>query len=186
MESLIKNRAVVTTSAVSVVGAIFLWHLASLNSNPQLLPSPARVVGGAGDLIESGLLWRSILVSLRRVFTGWLLGSAIAIPLGLLAGISKYARAAIDPFIHFFRFVPALALTSLFILWFGIGEPSKINLIAYAVAFVVLVSTASGASSINPDKILGARTLGATRFDLFFRVFLPAPVRDRSDRWRRS
>jgi NitT/TauT family transport system permease protein len=126
------------------------------------------------ELAESGLLWESILISLQRVFKGWLLGSAIAIPLGLLAGTSMLARGALDPFIHFFRFVPALALTSLFILWFGIGESSKVNLIAYAVTFLVLVTTAAGASSINPDKILGGRTLGANRFDLFFRIILPA------------
>ena len=65
----------------------------------------------------------------------------------LLCVFAAPARAAVDPFIHFFRFIPALALTSLFILWFGIGEASKVNLVVYAVMFIVLVSTASGAAS---------------------------------------
>lgn len=174
MGNMIAKRKVGIASIIAIIVAVLIWQLASMRYNPQLLPSPAKVVTGAIELAQSGLLWKSIVISLTRVFKGWLLGSAIAIPLGLLAGTSLLARGVLDPFIHFFRFVPALALTSLFILWFGIGEASKVSLIAYAVAFLVLVTTASGASSINPDKLLGARTLGANRFDLFFRIILPA------------
>jgi len=168
------KRSALITSSAAVVVVVAIWQLASAKYDPQLLPSPGKVVGGTRDLIRSGLLWSSIVISVERVIKGWLLGSIIAIPLGLLAGTSKFARAALDPFVQFFRFVPALALTSLFILWFGIGEASKVYLIAYAVGFVVLLTTASGASSINPDKILGAQTLGASPFDLFFRIILPA------------
>lgn len=174
MGNLIPARRVMVVSGIAVTATVILWQYLSTKYNPQLLPGPSKVVAGTGELAGSGLLWESIAISLRRVLQGWLLGAVIAIPLGLLAGLSQVARAALDPFIHFFRFVPALALTSLFILWFGIGEASKVNLIAYAVAFVVLVSTASGASSVNQDKIYGARTLGANRIDLFFKVALPA------------
>lgn len=160
-------------SAAAVAAVLLGWSIWSAGYDPLLLPSPGKVVGAAGELWRGDRLQADIWISLQRVFRGWVIGSVIAVPVGLLAGISKYARAAVDPFIHFFRFVPAIALTSLFILWFGIGEASKVNLIVYAVTFVVLVSTAAGASSVNPDKILGARTLGANRFDLFFRVILP-------------
>lgn len=174
MGGFIAKQAMLGASVVAVLVVLAVWKAASLDLNPQLLPGPDKVLSGALELAESGRLWDSILISLQRVFAGWLLGAGIAIPLGLLAGTSRLARAALDPFIHFFRFVPALALTSLFMLWFGIGEASKVNLVAYAVAFVVLVVTASGASSINPDKLLGAETLGANRFDLFWRIVLPA------------
>lgn len=160
-------------SAAAVAAVLAGWSIWSAGYDPLLLPSPGKVAGAAGELWGDDRLQDDIWISLQRVFRGWVIGSVIAIPVGLLAGISKYARAAVDPFIHFFRFVPAIALTSLFILWFGIGEASKVNLIVYAVTFVVLVSTAAGASSVNPDKILGARTLGANRFDIFFRVILP-------------
>ncbi len=160
-------------SAAAVAAVLAGWSIWSAGYDPLLLPSPGKVAGAAGELWGDDRLQDDIWISLQRVFRGWVIGSVIAIPVGLLAGISKYARAAVDPFIHFFRFVPAIALTSLFILWFGIGEASKVNLIVYAVTFVVLVSTAAGASSVNPDKILGARTLGANRLDIFFRVILP-------------
>lgn len=161
--------------SVAAVGAVVaIWHLVSVDMDPLLLPTPAMVVGAAGELWEQGRLQNDILISMQRVYGGWIIGSVIAVPIGLLAGTSKYARAAVDPFIHFFRFIPALALTSLFILWFGIGEAAKVNLVVYAVMFIVLVSTASGAASVSQDKLLGAQTMGANRFDLFFRITLPA------------
>ena len=168
------RRGQLLISALAVAITIVAWQIGSWNYNPQLLPAPGKVVQGANELSDSGLLWDSIAISLQRVFTGWLLGCGIAIPLGLLAGVSRYARSALDPFIHFFRFIPALALTSLFILWFGIDEPSKVNLVAYAALFEVLILTATGASSVNPDKVNSAQMLGAGRRDIFFRVALPA------------
>lgn len=168
------RRGAMLISTIAVGITVAAWQIGSLNYNPQLLPGPAKVAQGTGELSGSGLLWDSIAISLERVFKGWLLGSGIAIPLGLLAGVSRYARAALDPFIHFFRFVPALALTSLFILWFGIGETSKVNLVGYAALFVVLITTATGASGVHPDKVNSAQTLGANRRDVFFRVALPA------------
>lgn len=168
------RRGAILISTLVVGITIGIWQVGSWNYNPQLLPGPAKVATGTAELSDSGLLWDSIAISLERVFKGWLLGSGIAIPLGLLAGVSRFARAALDPFIHFFRFVPALALTSLFILWFGIGETSKVNLVGYAALFVVLITTATGASSVHPDKVNSAQTLGANRRDVFLKVALPA------------
>ena len=173
MGRLVAARRTALVSAAAVVAVLMGWRLWSTGYDPLLLPTPEKVVGAAGELWSANRLQDDIWISLQRVYRGWIVGSVIAVPIGLLAGVSKYARAAVDPFIHFFRFVPAIALTSLFILWFGICVASKVNLIVYAVTFVVLVSTAAGASSVNPDKILGARTLGANGFDLFFRIILP-------------
>ena len=172
MASLNKYGSLTVSIAAIVIG-IALWGFGSLHYDPLLLPSPLAVASAAVELWQAGSLQSAIAVSLQRVLQGWLLGSLVAIPVGLLAGVSKLARAALDPFIQFFRFVPALALTSLFILWLGVGEISKVMLIAYATAFTVVVSTAGGASSIHPDKIRGARTMGAGNLTLFFRVLLP-------------
>jgi len=171
--TLTSRHKTVAVSVAAVGVTVLAWQLRSSGYDPLLLPTPGKVVGAARELWEDDRLQSDIWISLQRVYKGWIIGSVIAVPVGLLAGTSKYVRAAVDPFIHFFRFIPAIALTSLFILWFGIGEASKVNLVIYAVVFVVLVSTAAGASSVNPDKILGARTLGASNIDLFFRVILP-------------
>lgn len=165
-----------TVSVAAVLGFLLVWHLVALRSTTGLIPSPIQVGEAFVELATSGRLANDIQISLQRVLLGWLLGSALAIPLGIWAGTSKIARAILDPFIHFFRFVPALALVSLFILWFGIGEWSKINLVVYAATFVVLVTTATGAAGVNPDKLHAARSLGADRRDLFLRVTLPATI----------
>ncbi len=163
-------------SLATALGAVGLWHLGSRNADPVLLPTPAAVWDATWELASSGELWDAVGTSVRRVMIGWVIGCALAIPLGVLAGASKSLRAVIDPFIHFFRFVPALALVSLFLLWFGIGESSKTNLIAYASAFVVVVTTASGASSVPTDKIDAARCFGASRAQVLRDVVIPSSV----------
>jgi len=163
---------------ITVVVFVLAWQVGSSGTDAKLFPPPTEVVGTFVDLLANGTLFSAIAASLQRVLLGWILGSAIAIPLGILAGTSKMARSVLDPFIHFFRFVPALALVSLFILWFGVGEASKVNLVAYAVAFIVMVTTAAGAAAIPEDKLHAARCLGANRSQLLLRVVIPATVPD--------
>lgn len=164
-------------SIVGPVTAIVLWHLASGTLvDPFLLPPPTAVASGMLELLADGTLQESTAISLFRILAGWLVGSAIAIPIGLLVGTSSIARQVIDPFIHFFRFVPAIALITLFIMWLGVREESKVGLIAYATAFIVLVNTASGVGAIPSDKLDAARCLGASRLQVFLHVITPASV----------
>ncbi|WP_344618544.1 ABC transporter permease [Dactylosporangium salmoneum] len=147
-----------------------------MRADPTLLPTPAQTLRATGELWDDGTLWSAVGVSIRRILLGWLLGCAIALPLGVIAGISPYGRAVIDPFVHFFRFIPAIALTSLFILWFGIGEVSKVYLVAYAAGFTVVVNTAAGVGAVPPDKISAARCVGASRLATVLTVSIPASV----------
>ncbi len=164
-------------SALSVAVFIILWQAASTwLVDPMFLPTPVAVFNGATQMLSEGVLTQSVLVSMTRILSGWLIGSALAIPIGLAVGVSPVARHLVDPFIHFFRFVPAIALVTLFIIWFGVGEMSKIILIAYATAFIVMVNTASGVSAIAQDKLNAARCLGANRSQVFFRVMMPASL----------
>jgi len=164
-------------SAGSALAFLAVWQLAStLLVDPFFLPPPTEVLKGGIELASEGTLHSSVLISMMRILSGWLLGSAVAIPIGLLVGTSVVARAIVDPFIHFFRFVPAIALVTLFIVWFGVGEESKILLIAYATAFIVMVNTASGVVAIPQEKIDAARCLGAGRGQVFVHVIVPASV----------
>jgi NitT/TauT family transport system permease protein len=159
------------------IAAILLWQLASGTViDPFLLPAPTTVAAGLGELAANGTLQESVAISLFRILSGWLVGSALAIPIGLLVGTSLTARQVIDPFVHFFRFVPAIALITLFIMWLGVREESKVGLIAYATGFIVLVNTASGVGAIPPDKVDAARCLGAGRWQVFAHVIAPASV----------
>lgn len=164
-------------SLASVVVFITIWQLGAMWLNdPLFLPPPLDVITGAAELWNEGTLGSSMLVSMMRILSGWLLGSVVAIPLGLWVGTSKAARAIVDPFIHFFRFVPAIALVTLFIVWFGVGEMSKILLIAYATTFIVMVNTATGVGSIPQEKIDAALCLGASRRQAFTQIAIPASI----------
>ncbi|QPM90870.1 ABC transporter permease [Pseudooceanicola algae] len=166
-----------TLSAISVAVVLVLWQIASTwLVDDTFLPSPLAVLSASWTLLLNGTLITSVLVSMMRILAGWIIGSAVAIPVGLVVGSSRVMRAVVDPFVHFFRFVPAIALVTLFIVWFGVGEVSKILLIAYATAFIVTVNTASGVAAISADKLNAARCLGASANQVFLRVVIPAAL----------
>jgi NitT/TauT family transport system permease protein len=164
-------------SVASVLAFLTLWQVASTwLIDPFFLPSPVSVFAGAGELVLDGSLFDSIVASLARILGGWLLGSALAIPVGLLIGASRLLQSVVDPFVHFFRFVPAIALVTLFIVWFGVGETSKVLLIAYATGFIVVINTASGVGALPKDKLDAARCLGASPTQVFLHIVVPASL----------
>ncbi len=164
-------------SLVSLILVLAIWQTASsFVISPFFLPSPLEIGVGFHQLIANGQLEQDTGISLLRILSGWLLGSLIGAPVGFLLGTSRLAKAVLDPFVHFLRFIPALALVALFMVWFGVGEASKILLIMYAVGFLVTVTTATGVASISDDKIAAARCLGASGLDLMWRVRLPSAM----------
>ncbi|MFT8314369.1 MAG: ABC transporter permease [Clostridium sp.] len=161
---------------VSWVFIIVIWEIASLFSRPDFLPGPVAVIAGGKELVNDGSLFKFILISFRRVLTGWALGSLVGIPIGLLIGKIKAVKAFIEPILNFFRFVPAIGFITLFILWFGIGEAGKIVLIMYATTFIVMLNTSIGVANIQEEKIRAARCLGASESQILFNVIIPASV----------
>lgn len=111
---------------------------------------------------------------MRRILIGFLAGSAIGIPLGLSIGSFRFIRYLLEPFTEFFRFIPATAMIAVAVIWFGIGEGSKIFPIIYTTVFIVTLNTAAGVGSIAPNKIRAARSLGASTRQVFLFVALPA------------
>jgi NitT/TauT family transport system permease protein len=152
------------------------WGVISLFYSPTFFPGPIDTALGAREIIMDGTLFKFSLISLYRVFKGWFLGSVIAIPIGILIGRSRVVRKLMEPLVDYFRFIPAIAYLTLFIMWFGVGERSKTILILYATCFTVIINTASGVLSINPNKVQAARTLGTSELQLLFYVILPECV----------
>ena len=85
-------------------------------------------------------------------------------------------RRILEPYTEFLRFIPATALITVAVIWFGIGEGSKIFLIIYTTVFIVIINTAAGVSAVAPNKIRAARSLGANPAQVFLFVALPATV----------
>ena len=154
-----------------------LWHLASVYIVESVLfPSPIVVVQKAWSLALSGVLFENVGYSLRRILIGFFMGSAIAIPLGLMIGSFSLARKLLEPWTEFLRFIPSVAMITIAVIWFGIGEQSKIFLIIYSTIFIVILNTAAGVSAITPNKIRAALVLVASQLQVFFNVSLPATV----------
>jgi NitT/TauT family transport system permease protein len=168
------------TVAGYVAGFVLLfliWHLAALYLvRSALFPSPLPVFERAWVLIEDRILQEQVVASMRRILQGFLLGSAIGVPLGLAIGSFRPVRMLLEPWTEFFRFIPAVAMITVSVIWFGIGEESKIFLIAYATVFVVIISTAAGVGAVGKDKIRAAQCLGASKLQVFALVALPATL----------
>ena len=156
--------------------SIGIWELAARMTIPILLPSPLDVAGAAWKSASDGSLFRHIGASYFRILTGWAIGCAIAVPFGILAGRLKWVRAVLDPYIEFFRFIPPIAFITLFMIWFGLGEVSKVALIVYTAFFTTFLATLAGAMSVEQERIRAAQCLGATPAQVFFRVIVPGTV----------
>ncbi len=152
------------------------WWLFSGFTHPLFLPSPWKTLEMAAELAGSGFLHESILASLARITGGWLLGSAIGIPLGLLMGWLPTVRAFATPYIQGLRYIPPISFVGLFIVWFGLGEASKIMLVVYTTFFAIVINTMAGTLSVPEGILRAARSLGATENQVLFKVVVPETV----------
>ena len=119
--------------AISFIALLVLWHVISVYLVRSILfPSPLIVFVQLTKLIENGTLIDNVGASLQRILSGFLLGTVVAIPIGLAIGSFTIARKLIEPWTEFLRFVPATAMITTAVIWFGIGEGSKIFLSTYA------------------------------------------------------
>jgi NitT/TauT family transport system permease protein len=159
--------------------------------NPQVLPSPLAVVEkwiayllpmqpySEGNWLQwalSGELIHDSMGSLYRVVVGFVIGAGLALPLGLSMGASARVYAWMNPLVQLLRPIPPIAYIPLSILWFGLGNPPAVFLIALGAFFPVLMNTIAGVRQVDGIYIRAARNLGASGGTMFLRVMLPAAV----------
>ncbi len=144
--------------------------------NPVLLPGPDAVLQTGIDLARTGELQADILASLSRVVQGFVLAAIGGIVVGTLVARSHVLEQLFEPMIELLRPIPPLAFLPMMVLWFGIGEGSKIAFIAYAAFFPVFTTTVEGMKFVDPLLLRAAASLGASRRDLFRYVVLPAAL----------
>lgn len=164
----------------SIIGFFVFWQLISMTGwfTPVLLPSPIAVATAFWDMLTGGVLVPNVLASLERAAKGFLLAVAIGVPLGIICGWNARLNAAVEPIVELFRPIPVLAMLPLAILWFGIGETSKLFLITFGSFFPIFVNTLSGVRYIDPVYVQAAESLGASRSQIFRRVVLMAAMPD--------
>ena len=154
---------------------LVVWHLTTREGgiDPVLLPSPWSVADTLGTMIISGELFLHIGISLRRIIIGFCLGFITAIPIGLIIARVRVARDLFEPILEVIRPIPALAFLPLAILWFGIGEESKIFLLWFGTFFTMIVSVVEGVYNFDIMLLRTARNLEATEVKMFWYVLLP-------------
>ena len=163
---------VIKTGIVSWLIVFLFWGLGSLQYDEIFLPSPAETWTAIKELVSNGTLWADIAASVSRVLKGWGLAVVIAVPVGLVVGHFKPIRWIVEPILSLFRFIPAIALTSLFLMWFGVDDTSKVALILYAAFFQVLVNTIAGVVATDHSLMEAASCMGASRLGGVFNVEL--------------
>ncbi len=151
-----------------------IWQTAAWVYGPEIVSGPAETWNGAVELLRDGSLLHYIGISFYRVLSGWVLGSLLAAPIGLLIGRVTVLRIFVEPVLNFIRFIPPIAFITLFLVWFGIGEQSKIALIMYATMFIVILNTLTGVVAVEEDKIRAAKSMGASEWQILLHVIIPA------------
>jgi NitT/TauT family transport system permease protein len=124
----------------------------------------------------SGELIVDSLGSLYRVLVGFAVGAGLALPIGLAMGASRVVYTWLNPLFQLLRPIPPIAFIPLSILWFGLGNPPAIFLIALGAFFPVLMNTIAGVRQVDGIYLRAARNLGANGSTMFLRVILPAAV----------
>lgn len=157
---------------------LIIWQIASTVGwiSPILVPSPTAIAAEFYALIASGELIHHLGISVVRAAAGFALGGTIGLAFGVLAGFFRTSEDMVDPMLQMLRTVPHLAITPLFILWFGIGETSKVLLIALGAFFPLYVNTFLGIRSVDRKLFEVVRVLEFSRWKQIRYVILPAAM----------
>jgi ABC-type nitrate/sulfonate/bicarbonate transport system permease component len=158
---------------------LILWEIVPqllLGMNIQMFPPPSVVIETAWPMIISGELLENIAVSVGRALAGFVIASFSAILIGVAMARLRIMCQLSEPILHGFRSIPVIALVPLAVLWFGIGETSKIALIVCGAFFPVWINTFIGVRDVHPIYLRSAACLGAPRLQRLLLVILPAAL----------
>ncbi len=169
-------------SLSSVLSVLVIWYLiTALKIVPSLfLPSPQAVCQKFLEVSQQGFmkatLWQHLAASISRVLLALVAAIAIGVPLGLWMGLNKWVRAVLDPLVELLRPIPPLAYLPLLVIWFGIGETTKVLLIFFSILAPVIISSTHGVLSHQLNRERAALSLGASQSQVFWHVILPTAL----------
>jgi NitT/TauT family transport system permease protein len=162
----------------TLIAVIALWQVGSSSGLiPELfLPSPAEVARALWDEGLSGQLWADLAASLGRLAAGWVLGTLIGVTVGLAVGLFTLARSPALALVSALFPIPKIALVPLFIIWFGIGETSKVATIAIGTFFPTVISAYSGVDNVPRNLIVMAQSFNLSRWSIIRKIVLPGAL----------
>ena len=177
-----RQMPAVVISTLAVLFLTVLWVAVSTSGwLPQgYLPTPREMGSELQTLFTVGYkgisIWQHIGISLFRTLTGFVLGVAVGIPLGLVTGYSRVGSAMVSPIMAFIRPIPPIAFIPMVVLYFGLGELGKVVLIFWTAFNYVHVNAHAGAAGVPIAYQRAAQSIGLTRTQTFFRVVLPSAI----------
>lgn len=175
------SKSVVSDRAISILSPLILlgvWEICAQTGviDVRFFPAPSNVIKHLIEMIGTGDLWRHLAASLYRLIIGFFVGCVPAIVIGLAIGLYRPVRAALDPLISATYPIPKSSLLPLILLIFGLGESSKIAMVAIGVFYPVVINTAAGVRQIAPIFLDVGHNFGASRFNMFRTVALPGAL----------
>ena len=166
----------------SSLAVLLLWQAASSTGllDPTFLPGPAEILATLGRMTMDGVILGNAAISIARIMAAFLLSAVMAIPIGMLMSSYRPISAALEPMIDFIRYLPTPALVPISIIWFGVGEETKIFLLWLGTFFQLVLLVVDDANRVPHEYVEVARTLGARPFeilrDVIWRAMLPGLV----------
>lgn len=164
-----------------LIGVLVFWEFAAGPKGASgtlideyYVSSPLAIWEQLGKFLDQGVLWTSIITTMRTTLIGFGIGAVLGLLAGFFIGIHDNVSAVLQPFISALYSIPRLALVPLFILWFGIGMTSQVALVASVVFFLVFYATFAGVRDVDHELIDKMRLMRANRWSVHTKATLPS------------
>ena len=143
---------------------------------PLVLPAPSEALAALAHLVETGLLWKHVGASVQRLLAGWTVGTLLGMAVGISIGLFSLARAGLAPVVAAIFPIPKIALLPLFIIWFGIGEGSKVATILFGTFFPTVIATYGGVDNVDRGLIRMAQSFNLSWWSIVRKIILPGAL----------
>jgi NitT/TauT family transport system permease protein len=177
----LRTITVVLATQVALLALLlgFWEHMtASDRQAAFMFGSPSAIFGFLGQMARDGSLWRDTYVTGLETLLGFVIGNFFGTLIGLLLWYSRFVSRVVEPFVIALGSIPIIALAPIIIIWFGTGLISKVAMSTLSVVIVALVTSYKGAIGVDADQINLMRTLGASKFQIFRKLVVPASLTD--------
>lgn len=171
-------KTVAAVQVLSPIALLLIWEIAARAGwvDQRFFPAPSAIVRAFWDAITTGVLLHHLKITLWRVLLGTLIGGVPAVLIGLAMGLWRWLRLTLDPIIAATYPLPKSALFPLLLLIFGLGEGSKVSMVAIGVFYLAVTNAMEGVLAISPVYFDVAKTFGARRWDVIRTVALPGAM----------
>lgn len=177
----LRSAAIVLAAQAALLALLLgFWDYMTANNKQAafMFGSPPAIAGFLYQMIKDGSLWRDSYVTGLETLLGFLVGNLIGTIIGLSLWYSRFVSRVVEPFVIALGSIPIIALAPIIIIWFGTGLISKVAMSTLSVVIVALVTSYKGAVGVDTDQINLMRTLGASKFQIFRKLVVPASLID--------